>query len=150
MATKYSFFDKYKLEFNYDDNKKKKKSLDPDSVFLDERPHVIIYIDQFGELSYEYTQHQFLDPFSFDKNIDFTANDESAKPLFAPKFFIRFSESPKGVKENSAEKLIFDISKRNWDDIFMSHNKDEIRLDLKSKYFPGLAESVNDKQKPQQ
>lgn len=126
-------------KFNYleKNGTKQKEELDPDMSFTDQRTHLIVNIDMYGNLIYEYQHHWLLDPFD-DKKIPCELKDApDAKTHLNPKkpdFFLKFASPPGGAKTKSAEEFIFEMMNTTWRDIFLIPDKKKFKEKIKDYY----------------
>jgi hypothetical protein len=93
-------------------------SVDPDNHFVDERVHLIIEVNSFGQLKTTAFHHSNEQP-----KIGFFGYD--------PTYHLRFTDPPGGAKASSAEEFKYDLRNRTWRDVFLDVDKDRITSELK-------------------
>jgi hypothetical protein len=98
--------------------------VDPDNHFVDERVHVIIEVNSFGQLKTTAFRHSFEQP-----KVGFFNYD--------PTYHLKFADPPGGAKATSAEEFKYDLRYRTWRDVFLDVNKDKI-IDALSKQYKDL------------
>jgi hypothetical protein len=125
--------------------KENQAELDPDNSFTDERTHLIITIDAFGNLHYEFFGHNYLDPFVDRGLIQYMDTlIASISESWAVQFYARFSEAPGGKLAKSPESFYFDMHNLTWRDVFNWIDQAKIFEQLKSKHYANL---IDEKEK---
>lgn len=120
--------DGVKRNFNYlqKNGTIQKKELDPDMSFTDQRSHLIVYIDMFGNLIWEHQNHYLLDPFD---SINVPCELKELNPK-KPEFFLRFAAPPGGAKTQTAEAFMFEMMTTTWRDIFIIPDKAKFKTKI--------------------
>ena len=95
--------------------------VDPDNHFVDERTHLIIEVNSFGQLKTTYFHHSIEQPKVGHFNYD-------------PTYHLRFSDPPGGERASSAEEFKYDLRNRTWRDVFLDVDKHRIIEKLEKEY----------------
>ena len=111
--------------FNYlqENGTIRKDDLDPNQSFTDQRVHLIVTIDMYGNLIYDYQNHWLLDPFN-DVKTPCESKINNPKP---PEFYLKFASPPGGAKTSSAEEFMFEMMATTWRNIFLIPNKEKFK-----------------------